>query len=123
MSPFLHWFEIPVLQFERAVVFYQHVLQLELQEESFDNNRMALFPQADGGGGGGALLHSPQARSHVDGVRIYLDGGADLDATLERVKAAGGIVVQPKTTLPESWGQIALFSDLEGNLIGLHSAA
>ncbi|RBH51181.1 hypothetical protein C3F00_034050 [Pseudomonas sp. MWU13-2860] len=48
---------------------------------------------------------------------------ADLDATLERVKTAGGIVVQPKTALPETWGQIALFSDLDGNLIGLHSAA
>ncbi|KMN31524.1 MULTISPECIES: VOC family protein [Chromobacterium] len=122
MSPVLHWFEIPVLQFERAVAFYQQVLQLELHEESFDNHRMALFPQADGSCGG-ALLHSPQARPHVDGVRIYLDGGADLDATLERVKTAGGIVVQPKTALPETWGQIALFSDLDGNLIGLHSAA
>ncbi|WP_114153151.1 VOC family protein [Chromobacterium haemolyticum] len=122
MSPVLHWFEIPVIQFERAVAFYQQVLQVALHEESFDNARMALFPKTDDSCGG-ALLSSPQARPHVDGVRVYLDGGADLDATLERVKTAGGIVVQPKTRLPETWGHIALFSDLEGNLIGLHSAA
>ncbi|MCP1291701.1 MULTISPECIES: VOC family protein [Chromobacterium] len=122
MSPVLHWFEIPVLQFERAVAFYQQALRVELQEESFDNNRMALFPQT-GDSCGGALLSCPQARPHVDGVRVYLDGGADLDATLERIKSAGGIVVQPKTALPENWGQIALFSDPDGNLIGLHSAA
>ena len=62
-----------------------------------------------------------QARPHADGVRVYLNGGEDLGPILDRVVAAGGTVVMPKTFLREDIGYIGMFSDSEGNIIGLHS--
>ncbi|WP_059285108.1 hypothetical protein [Aquitalea magnusonii] len=51
---------------------------------------------------------------------IYLDGGPDLAATLQRVERAGGKVLLPITTLADGNGDIALMEDSEGNCIGLH---
>jgi hypothetical protein len=56
------------------------------------------------------------------GSRVYLDGGPDMDALLARIAAAGGVILQPRLTLPDGNGDIALFQDSEGNHIGLHHA-
>jgi len=53
------------------------------------------------------------------GVTVYLDGGDDLDSILSKVKTAGGKVILPKTHLNKEAGWIGLFSDTEGNRIGL----
>ncbi|MBI5545604.1 MAG: VOC family protein, partial [Deltaproteobacteria bacterium] len=49
------------------------------------------------------------------------NGGEDLAVILARVSAAGGKVIMEKTFLRADIGHIALFSDLDGNVIGLHS--
>jgi predicted enzyme related to lactoylglutathione lyase len=56
-------------------------------------------------------------------VRVYLNGGEDLGTILNRVVAAGGQVVMPKTHLRDDIGYIGMFSDSEGNVIGLLSMA
>jgi predicted enzyme related to lactoylglutathione lyase len=111
----IHWFEIPAANFERAVAFYQQVFQLQLKQEDCMNDRIAVFPDSSG-----CIMASPRLPAAGQGCRIYLDGGPDLAATLERVKTAGGKVLQPITTLEDGNGDIALLEDSEGNIIGLH---
>ncbi|GAB4060392.1 VOC family protein [Uliginosibacterium sediminicola] len=117
----IHWFEIPSHDFTRATRFYETIFATSLHvDDSFEGIRMAVFAHGDQGVGG-AVVDMPQAKPHADGVRIYLNGGADLASVLNRVATAGGAVLMPKTKLSDEIGHIALFSDTEGNVIGLHS--
>lgn len=115
------WFEIPVAKFERAVAFYEQILATSLPlDASFPEMRMAMLPYQEPGVGG-CLFEFAQARPHADGVRVYLNGGDNLGRVLDRVAAAGGQVVMAKTLLREDIGYIGMFSDSEGNIVGLHS--
>lgn len=117
----INWFEIPVSDFGRAKAFYERILDAELTlDTSFPDMPMAMFPYAEPGVGG-CLFASQEVHPHSDGVRVYLNGGKDLGVILDRVVAAGGKVVMPKTHLREDIGHIGMFSDSEGNVIGLHS--
>lgn len=119
----INWFEIPAANFERAVRFYETILAAKLPiDASFPDTRMAMFPYQEPGVGG-CLLEHPGVRPHADGARIYLNGGENLGAILDRVVAAGGQIVMPKTLLREDIGHIGMFSDSEGNVVGLHSMA
>jgi len=117
----INWFEIPVANFKRAVSFYEQILATRLPlDNSFPGMNMAILPYQDPGVGG-CLIEFEQARPHADGVRVYLNGGEDLEAILNRVGSAGGKIVMPKTFLREDIGYIGMFSDSEGNIVGLHS--
>src|SRR6185312_12487164 len=102
----IHWFEIFVGDFDRAVRFYETLLGIELRRASEDGRPMAIFASAVTDGVGGAL--------------VRLDANGKLDASLARVERAGGAVIQPKTDIGAP-GFIALVRDTEGNVIGLHS--
>ena len=117
----INWFEIPAANFERAVKFYEQILAAPLPiDASFPGMRMAMLPYAEPGIGG-CLLEFEQARPHADGVRVYLNGGNDLQPILDRVVAAGGQIIMPKTLIRDDIGYIGMFCDSEGNIIGLHS--
>jgi predicted enzyme related to lactoylglutathione lyase len=116
----IHWFEIFVADMERAVRFYQKVLNIELRRTSEDGRPMALFASAAQDGVGGALVRQPGREPTNQGVLIYLDANGKLDACLARAEHAGGTVVQAKTDIGPP-GFIALVRDPEGNLVGLHS--
>jgi predicted enzyme related to lactoylglutathione lyase len=117
----INWFEIPAADFPRATRFYEQILDTSLRIEDIGGVRLGVLPYTQNEGIGGAVVEMQQAKPHADGVRIYLNGGADLDAILKRVPAAGGQIVMPKTLLPADIGHIGMFSDSEGNVIGLHS--
>ena len=117
----INWFEIPAANFARAVAFYERIMALKLTiDDSFPGMKMALFPYQEPGVGG-CVIESDNFRPHADGVRIYLNGGDDLAPILARVEAAGGQVVMQKTPIRDDIGCIAMFSDSEGNIVGLHS--
>lgn len=109
--------EIPVDDLERAIGFYQHVFEVELERMQIDGNDMAMFPRGEGGGV--ALAKGDSYRPSMDGARVYFDVD-DIDAQLERVVFAGGTVEYPKTMAGE-FGHVAEFRDSEGNRIGLTS--
>ncbi|MFT4173623.1 MAG: VOC family protein [Rhodocyclaceae bacterium] len=116
----VNWFEIPVSDFARARAFYQRVLDVDLPIEDMHGLRMALLPYREPGVGG-CLIQMEQMKPGPDGVRPYLNGGADLRPMLARVEAAGGSIVLPRQQVSPEIGYIALFADTEGNIIGLHS--
>ncbi len=117
----INWFEIPAAKLERAVKFYEQILATKLPiDSSFPGMPMAMLPYAEPGVGG-CLIEFAQARPHADGVRIYLNTGDDLRPILDRVESAGGQIIMPRTFIREDIGYIGMFSDSEGNIIGLHS--
>ena len=84
---------------------------------------MRMFPIEDMMGVGGAVVdsggfHKPSA---TDGPLIYLNGNPDLQIVLDKVTAAGGTVMVPKTEVSPDYGHMGVFLDTEGNRIGLHS--
>jgi uncharacterized protein len=113
----VHWFEIPVLDLDRAVRFYSQVLGVDMIPMNVTGSPMAMFPAE---GVGGALIQEQGTQPSVQGTLVYLDCGCDLSGTLQRVATAGGRVALPKTSIGKH-GFIGLFIDTEGNRVGLHA--
>jgi uncharacterized protein len=114
------WFEIPTLDFERAVRFYESVFELKLRRENIGGD-LGMFPGGEGMTGGALIAPHPDNVPNASGAVIYMNGGHDLAPVLARVVKAGGAVMLPKTALPPGMGHFAHFKDCEGNRIGLHS--
>ena len=121
MTPFVHWFEIPATDFERAVAFYRAAFHVELKVEVFMGSNMATFDRGEGACSG-CIMQSTELQPGSSGSRIYLDGGPDMNALLARIEPAGGKILLPRTSLPDGNGDFALFADTEGNTIGLYTA-
>ena len=120
MNNFVVWFEIPVKDLNRAMKFYSKVMAVELQPMDMGPSKMAFFPFAPGVASG-ALAESKESAPSEKGTLVYLNGGGDLTIPLKRVEAAGGKILQGKTSIGEH-GFIATFKDTEGNRVALHSA-
>lgn len=117
----VNWFEIPTTDLERAVGFYQQLLDTTLKV-SFFGEPMALFPSAQEGVGG-ALVHRPRHQPANAGALVYLNADGRLDAALARTEEIGGKVLVPSTPVPGGFGSFAVVLDTEGNHIGLHAHA
>ena len=113
------WFEIPSANFERAVKFYETVFQVTLKREKIGGD-LAVFPGGDGAVNG-AVVSMENYTPSANGAVVYLNTGDNLSPYLDRVVAAGGELIKAKTALPPGMGHFALFSDSEGNRVGLHS--
>ncbi len=120
MSSVINWFDIPALNFERAVRFYETVLSCRLNQENMLGAQLAIFP-AKPGEATGAIMAREGLKPGPGGITIYLKAGNDLAPALARVEAAGGKVVFPKTFIKEGFGYFAIMIDSEGNSVGLHS--
>lgn len=119
-SKVVAWFEIPSVDFDRAVRFYEAALDVKLDRQDFGGQTIALFGYEEPATGG-AIVHSPPMTPNGDGVLVYLTAQPTVDATLARVEQAGGKVDGPVIKLPQDIGYIAFFTDTEGNRLGLHS--
>lgn len=121
MNNSITWFEIPALDYERAKKFYATVLQVEINDMPMPEGKYGFFPHnKDGYGSGGGIMQHESMKPTTDGPNLYLDAGDDLDSPLGRVEAAGGKVIQPKTSIGEN-GFMAMFIDTEGNRMCFHS--
>lgn len=116
---YISWFEIPAVNFDQAVEFYNHIYGIEMEKKFDGNYAMAFFPA--GKGVGGAIVAGPGSTPSDTGPLLYLNGGKDLDLILGRIEAAGGRIVMPKTLIDKDAGYFAIFIDSEGNKLALHS--
>jgi hypothetical protein len=118
----INWFEISVLDINRAKKFYETVFEIKMETMNMMGIEMAFFPAEPGNGkASGGLVQSPSHKPSTDGVKLYLNGNPDLSAALSNVEKAGGKVIMPKTKISDDVGYMAFFSDTEGNAIALHS--
>jgi predicted enzyme related to lactoylglutathione lyase len=115
----INWFEIPCENLDRATAFYEDVLGAKMSRENH-SPQMSIF-SSDPTGTGGMLVKRPYRKPGRGGALVYLNCDGILDAVLERVMRAGGLILMPKTPVPGGHGFFACMRDSEGNHIGLHS--
>lgn len=117
------WVEIPVKDIERAKQFYQAAFSLEPKETAEDDVRRTcvLINTSDAGLPGTSLNQTKDFEPSNKGVLVYIDAGEDLTPQLDRIKAAGGTIDLPKTSMGGDTGNYALFTDTEGNRLALYS--
>ncbi len=124
MKNAISWFEIPATDLDRATRFYETIFGIKLNVLDTDNIRMRMFPLDDMMTGvGGAVVdskgfHKPSA---TDGPLIYLNANPDMQVILDKVEAAGGKIMVPKTQISPEYGSMAVILDTEGNRIAFHS--
>ncbi len=123
MTNALLWFEIPVEDFDRAKAFYEAILDFEMPVMPVQDEKLGILPHVQGEGIGGAIYKEKNFQATKNGVKIYLNGGKDLNVALNRVEGAGGKVLVPKTQITPELGYWAMFEDSEGNEICLHSGS
>lgn len=124
MAPAITWFQIPATDFGRARTFYETICDIELEPmDAGPDMQMAGFP-ADWRAGeiSGAVVCGEGAVPSATGTAVFLNGNPDLQTVLDRVEAAGGRILMPKTAIGmEGAGHFAMIADTEGNTVGLHS--
>ena len=86
------WFDIPSLDFDRAIRFYETVLQTTLQRAVIGGVPMATFDRDASSTGGSIVFDPQQMKPSANGVLVYLNAGESVVAALERAKRAGGVV-------------------------------
>ena len=117
-------FEIPAEDLARAKEFYAAAFGWESQTVPMGGgteyttvttvpvDQTTMMPTQPGAINGGIVDKSEMASP------VITIGVASIDDTLGKVTANGGLVVQPRTAIPDM-GAFAYFSDSEGNLMGL----
>lgn len=118
------WFEIYVKDMQRAKTFYESVFGKKLEKLDNSNasgvSEMWAFPgKPDAAGATGALVKMENGPSGVGGVLVYFVCD-DCAVESDRLSKNGGKIVKDKLSIGQ-YGHIALATDTEGNMIGLHS--
>jgi len=117
----VRWFEIPVKDMDRAILFYNHVFEITLEKQDFGGLAMAWFPWNETSkGAGGSLIQDNNYKPSHEGTLVYFSS-EDVEKETNRVEEAGGKILQKKTEISPDIGYMALFEDTEGNRIALHS--
>ncbi len=119
MKDFITWFEIPVLNLQRATAFYNNIYGIKMETTEMNDYSMAIFPVTTGIGG--ALVQGQGCVPSETGSLVYLNGGKNLQPILDKVEDAGGRVIMPKTKISDEAGHFALFIDSEGNKLAINS--
>ncbi|WP_299261718.1 VOC family protein [uncultured Aquimarina sp.] len=116
------WFEIPVINMDRAKAFYEKVFDIEIDIHKMDGLQMGWFPNKNQSGiATGSLIHAGEHyKPSENGVLIYFSC-ENLANEIGRVEAAGGKVVSNKKQISPENGYMGYFIDSEGNRIALHS--
>ena len=116
----VRWFEIYVQDMARARAFYEAVLGVQLSRLEGPDMEMWTFPeQMEQYGATGALVRMPGFPSGGNSVLVYF-ASEDCAVEAARVAAAGGSLQKEKFSIGQ-YGFIALATDSEGNMFGLHS--
>jgi predicted enzyme related to lactoylglutathione lyase len=115
------YFEIPVIDLDRAESFYGKVFQTKFSREKVLGYEMATFPFDDQKFGAcGGLVKGDVYKPTTDGVILYFRV-EDIDKTLDMVVNNGGKIFYTKR--PNATGFIAEFKDSEGNRIALNQVS
>lgn len=110
------WVEIPTVDFNRGVAFYNALFQLNMQALDFGTEKMACFPNNEG-----AVIYEPNYKPSDSGVVVNFTIPTTIEDALIIVENNGGKVLKPKTKIEvEGRGYFAIVLDCEGNKIGLY---
>ncbi|MDJ0684603.1 MAG: VOC family protein [Alphaproteobacteria bacterium] len=113
---FTVWAEVPVSDLEKAVAFYNHVFNLDLQIVEIGPNPSAFFPSENDGSVSGHLYPGKPA-ADGSGPTVHFACPDTLEETMARVTAAGGTVTHEP--IPIEFGRFFYFLDPDGNSLGV----
>lgn len=119
LDSLVSWFEIPVVHFQRAKAFYEHVFQTSLEVGILGEYTMGFFPVSSGPSG--SLVMGEGYKPSVYGPRIYINCNPDLQPFVNRALEMGGQIIVPKMKISEEVGFICFVLDSEGNSLAMHS--
>ncbi len=120
MKRLVSFFEIPCVDFSRAVKFYENLFGIIMPVYECESEKMAFFPDEDGVAPG-AVSWAEDFVPSQNGILISLNC-EDISRSLTIVETNSGKVVIPKTKIEaEGRGYFCVFSDSEGNHVGLYS--
>ena len=111
MNNAISWFEIPATELDRAQKFYETIFGISMIPMDMENIKMRMFPLDDMMKEvGGAVVdsggfHKPSA---TDGPLVYLNGNPDVQNIINKVEAAGGSIMVPKTQISPEYGYMAV---------------
>ncbi len=111
---------IPCSDFKRASAFYNAITGGMLADAPNMPFPMAYFKDKEGKNVG-HLFQFNGLNPGADGPLVYLNLTEDLNEIANKIPAAGGQVIMPKTMISSTAGYWAIFMDTEGNKLALHS--
>ena len=114
------WFEIYVQDMNRAKRFYESVFATRLERLESPGIEMWAFSMNPGEpGAAGSLVKMEAFPSGGNSTIVYFTC-SDCSIEAKRASASGGKIFKEKFSIGQ-YGFIALVTDTEGNMIGLHS--
>lgn len=116
------WASIPCVDLERAIEFYGYVTGHQIWRMPGMEDQVATIV-SDPGEFTVSCDLSTQGKPGMDGPTPYLSAFGDIRGMVERVKEAGGIVLQEPQNMGEMVGWVAFIVDSEGNKIGIQQPA
>ncbi|GAB3345463.1 VOC family protein [Lysobacter tyrosinilyticus] len=117
------WFEIPVVDIDRAQRFYEALLGMRMTRQRYmGETDQAVFPNGGPDLASGALVqaNAQRAPSQSVGSLVYLSVH-DIRPLLARVSELGGEVLLPLTPISDTPVVIGHIRDSEGNRVGVAS--
>jgi predicted enzyme related to lactoylglutathione lyase len=113
------WFDVPCVDLDRAIRFYNAVLNCEVQKHEGPGFALGVLPH-EGQAIGGCLVVGMGDQPSDHGVLIYLNCDGRLEDAIAAVIPQGGKVVTPAHSIAPH-GRRAIILDSEGNRVALHS--
>jgi uncharacterized protein len=108
------WFDIPVIDLERAAEFYKAVLSVGAEKQEADAVTFYVL------GNSGCLVPAEEEISSKGGILLYLSVEGRIRDAVSQVENHGGKVIQRIHSI-DPHGYRAVVLDSEGNRIALHS--
>ena len=122
MGTEINWFEIHVLDLDRAEAFYKKIFNasfFEMKDYPYDARGITLNETPESLEG--ALVKHPSRRpSHEHGTILFFEVD-DVDETVEHVKQENIPVWREPFSIGQSPERKAIVGDSEGNAIGIMS--
>ncbi len=106
-------FEIACADSAKGQAFYKKLFDWSI--EVMGDTGYGLVPSAGEGSIGGGVGPTPKGMKPHVSVYVHVD---DLQEYLDKAEQLGGKTIQPPTPIPPH-GSVAMFTDPEGNPIGL----
>src|SRR5216683_6988846 len=114
----VEFFEVISPDAERAQKFYAELFGWQVTADPAMGGYALVDTGAGEGAIGGGIGPAAAGAGEGAGVKIYMRVD-NLDAYLDRAEQLGGQRLVPPTDLPGDFGKFAIFTDPDGNQVGL----
>ena len=114
----LAWFDVPVLDLDRAIAFYTAVLGAPVTRQQTGSRPLGMLPAPEGGQMG-CLVPGGPAQPSEHGVMIWFNVTGRLRAAVAAVPHHGGVIRREVYDIG-GYGFRAEVLDSEGNRIALY---